>query len=312
MGKKNRRKMEQGSGGPIVYAACFIAFVFAMYLFSMMEYRAKVHMLKDDMETKLHVILNYCLTVNQRNVGGEDLFERERERAHIITVGASNPSASGTDRVAQATEVGKAFEQRIKSEFSLDGASPNGGLLTQMTNHAAESGMSTMRVESLTIFEPTYVRGDVYPVYCGNDHHEHVNACKSPDSCPLPAFFGSLPLKERQRWTEDGSQAGKRIPTGFWANTTTSEWWVYKFTFDSNNSLVSVTATQTLSTPEVMGEVFGQTHAEGATIQATISASFKRPFGFWGEDPNTPDAFQTVYVSEGIDIVYSTDDSRKR
>ena len=138
---------ESGSSGPLVYAACFIGLVVTVFIFIFVEYRAKIYLLKDEMETNLHVIENYCITVNQKT-GSSDAYERERERAHIITVGANDPSAPIEERIQQINAIGTAFSEQFKQEFDLTGNKPNSGYLAEMS--------STMNIEVIYIFEPQY------------------------------------------------------------------------------------------------------------------------------------------------------------
>lgn len=303
-------KKEPGAGGPLVYAMCMMSFIAAIYVFILVDYRAHIHMLKDDMEIKLHIVENYCLTVNQREDSGDDRFERERERAHIITVKQSEDGTPNAAQLEQAKAIGKAFEKRFKAEFFLeDGVHPSVGALSSMSNHKAENALAEMHIESLIIYEPVYMKGSVFPVYCGQEDG-HTKECTSKD-CDLPEDFDTWDIEKRKTCTVDGSRTGERLVTGFWTETKTEGFWIYEFSFDDKNSLVGFMEVPRYqeAPPEVMGSVFGQTHAEGATIQATIYAKFKSPFGFFGEHV---DNIEVVKVSEGIDIVFSTEDSRHR
>lgn len=289
---KNRK--EEGSNSGLVYAMCFVAFVTCLYLFVMMEYRAKIHMLKDEMETKLHIVENYCLTVNQMGDIYSNEFERERDRAHIITLSHDNPRSND-----QVIALGKAFSERFKEEFGLNGTKPNGGVLAQMTNNGEYNQMATLHIESLVIYEPTYTPGEIYPVYCGSDTHDHE------------ASFGVD--GEDCRYSENYNVPSD-VPSGFCVVTSIEDWYVYEFEFDENNNPIPKIPRHLTKneTPQAIANVFGQTYpAEGATIQATIRAEFARPFGFWGENMNLG-GLESVEVTEGIDIVFSSYDSRQK
>lgn len=273
---EENKMFEDGSGGPLIYAMCFVAFFVIVYLFIFVEYRANIYTLKDDMETNLHIVENYCLTVNQKTDVGDE-FERERERAHIITVGANNPSASIDERRKQANEIGKAFSTQFKETFMLDGCVPTGGYLLQMSK--SKKDVAKMYIKEVRIYEPTYATGDTYPVYCGNDIHDHTEECKNKPS-------------------------GVTIPTGFWVKRSISEWYVYALSFDENNGYLGCTVSKQTDAPKL----FNGVPAEGATIESKIAANFYQPENFIKTERNV----KTVEVCEALDIVYATDDSRQQ
>lgn len=270
------KSFEDGSSGPLIYAMCFIALFMIVYLFIFVEYRANIYTLKDDMETNLHIVENYCLTVNQKTDVGDE-FERERERAHIITVGVNDPSASIDARRKQANEIGKAFSSQFREVFMLDGCIPTGGYLLQMSK--SHQDLSKMNIKEVRIYEPTYVTGETYPVYCGNEIHDHTEECKNKPS-------------------------GVTIPTGFWVKNSISEWYVYALSFDENNGYVGCTVSVQTDAPKL----FNGIPAEGATIESRIAASFYQPENFVKTERN----IKTVEVCEALDIVYATEDSRQQ
>lgn len=270
------KSFEDGSGGPLIYAMCFAAFFTIVYLFIFVQYRANIYTLKDDMETNLHIVENYCLTVNQKTTLGDE-FERERERAHIITVGANDPSASVDARRKQADEIGKAFSTQFKEAFMLNGSVPYGGYLLQMSK--SHKDLARMRIKEVRLYEPTYATGETFPVYCGDDHHSHTEDCKRK---PI----------------------GVTIPTGFWVKQSVSEWYVYALSFDENNQYVGCSVLKQSSTPSL----FNGVGAEGATIESKIEASFYHPENFVRSERSV----KTVEVCEALDIVFAVDDSRKQ
>ena len=274
----DQRWLESGSGGPLIYAMCFVGLIMTVSLFLFVEYRAKIYLLKDDMETNLHVVENYCITVNQKT-GTSDTFERERERAHIITVGV-NESSTEEERKSQANAIGKAFEKQFKSCFDLDGNIPQSGYIVSMSRSAEANSRSTLNIKEVRIFEPKYSIGEVIPVYCdeGDLHEAHTDSCKVKN--------------------------GKTQPTAFWIKQNTDGWYIYTLHFDENNKYTgcNVSSLQT-SAPTLYTGVA----AEGATIESKISASFYPPNGFW----NITRDKVYVEVCEAIDIVYANSDSRK-
>ena len=274
----DQRWLESGSGGPLIYAMCFVGLVMMVSLFLFVEYRAKIYLLKDDMETNLHVVENYCITVNQKT-GTSDTFERERERAHIITVGV-NESSTEAERRNQANEIGKAFEKQFKSCFDLDGNIPQSGYLPSMSRSAEESFRSTLNIKEVRIFEPKYSIGEVVPVYCneGDLHESHNDNCKVKN--------------------------GKTEPTAFWIKQNTDGWYIYTLSFDENNKYIGCNVSP-LQTSAPM--LYTGVAAEGATIESRISASFYPPNSFWNITRNK----EYVEVCEAIDIVYANSDSRK-
>lgn len=270
------KSFESGSSGPLIYAMCFVAFFIIVYLFVFVEYRANIYTLKDDMETNLHIVENYCLTVNQKTGEGDE-FERERERAHIVTVGVNDPSVSIDARRKQADEIGKAFSVQFRETFMLEGSVPIGGYLLQMSK--SKQDVARMHIKEVRIYEPTYVTGETYPVYCGNENHDHSEECKNRPS-------------------------GVTIPTGFWVKRSISEWYVYVLSFDDDNGYVGCNVSKQTNAPKLFNGVV----AEGATIESKISASFYHPENFINTERNV----KTVEVCEALDIVYATDDSRQQ
>lgn len=271
---------ECGSGGPLVYAMCFIAFFLCIYIFIWTDYKQKIHLLKDEMEMNLHIVENYCITVNQKN-GSDDAYERERERAHIITVGANNPSASDSSRKAQANEIGKVFSSQFKEIFNLTNNKPNGGLLLNMSK--SNANLATMNIKEVRIYEPTYLAGSVYPVYCTTTDitHSHDENCKKKS-------YGT----------------NSDAPTNFVSIQSMGQWYIYVLSFDTNNNYTGCSVTKSNTAPTL----YNGSTAEGATIESTIVASFYQPEGF----VKTGDKITVVEVQEAIDIVYASEDSRKQ
>ena len=268
---------ESGSGGPLIYAMCFVGFFICIYIFIWTDYKQKIYLLKDEMEMNLHIVENYCITVNQKT-NTNDTYERERERAHIITVGANNPSASDASRKAQANEIGKVFASQFKEIFDLTNNKPNSGLLLNMSKDGAN--LSTMNIKEVRIYEPTYLAGTVYPVYCKSTdiNHEHVDACKN-------------------------KQKASDTPTGFVSIKSMGKWYTYVLTFDTNNNYTGCSVTKSDTAPKM----YNGKAAEGATIESTIVASFYQPEGF----VKTGNKITVVEGQEAIDIVYASEDSRK-
>lgn len=263
----------------MIYAMCFVGFMTCVMIFIFIEYRSRIYMLKDDMETNLHIVENYCITVNQKTDSSQDTFERERERAHIITVGVNNSSATNSERIAQAHEIGRAFSSEFKNLFHLDGKYPKSGLLLLLSK--SQDNKSTMTIKEVTIYEPTYLMGEVFPVYCNNNTHDHTDACKN-----------------KAIW-------GRTEPTGFMTTQTTTGWYTYKLYFDDDNNYAEHCQIIEQSTAPMLST---GVPAEGATIEATIVATFYQPDNF----VVGPVVMHTVEVHEAIDIVYASEDSRKQ
>lgn len=270
-------KQEKGSGGPIVYLACAVLLTFVIYFFVFITYRANIYTLKDDMETNLHIVENYCLTVNQKKSNGLDAYERERSRVHIITIGINGVDVTDDKRAAQAGEVGAAFATQFQKIFHLDGSKPKGGYLLEMSKHHEDE--ASIKIKEVRIYDPIYVEGTSTPVYCGSDTHEHIESCKSPSSIG-------------------------QTPTGFWITKSTSEWYTYILSFDEDNNYTGCAISKSNTAPTLYTGV----SAEGATIESKISASFFFPKNLIQADGNK----KTVEVQEAIDIVYANSDNRKK
>ena len=159
----------------------------------------------------------------------------------------------------------------------LEGCVPTGGYLLQMSK--SKQDVAKMCIKEVRIYEPTYVTGQTYPVYCGNDVHDHIEECKNKPS-------------------------GVDIPTGFWVQRSISNWYVYALSFDENNRYLGCVVSTQTEAPKL----FNGVSAEGATIESKIAASFYQPENFIKTERN----IKTVEVCEALDIVYATEDSRKQ
>lgn len=312
---------EYGSGGPLIYAMCFVGLMTCVMIFLFIEYRSRIYMLKDDMETKLHIVENYCLTVNQRTDGNQDTFERERERAHIVTVGANNSSATIAKRIEQVNEIGNAFSRQFKESFDLDGIYPQSGFLLMMSKPSKDNKYrSTMTIKEVTIYEPTYSMGEVSPVYCNNNNPDHGHNADCKNKLKAVGMEGEIKdigtdkvlgtatvycNNKKHTHTVECQDKAKAVPTGFDTKPTATEWYTYKLSFNGNNYASCGEPEKSETAPMLSTGV----PAEGATIEATIVATFYQPDNFVIIEPPV---MHTVEVHEAIDIVYASEDSRKK
>lgn len=150
------KQYEEGDGG-ITYAMCFIAIIFSVTLFSYFQFNTNAYVLKEKLETALHVAESAVLTANQGNVNDtgirEDEFDREAYRYHIVT------AYDATINTKMEKE-----EKQLKFLASTMVNSLTNGLGLDTDNYTVKNGFlqdmcgtdGFIAIKNMTIYEPVY------------------------------------------------------------------------------------------------------------------------------------------------------------
>lgn len=149
-------RFEEGDGG-ITYAMCFIAIVLSVALFSYFRFNMDVYVLKEKLETGLHVAESAVLTANQSTMCQdgirEDEFDRESYRYHIITsFNASNNNKTDKEE-KQLKLLAKTMADSLADELGLanDKYTVENPFIKSMTG---ENGY--IKIKNMEIYEPVY------------------------------------------------------------------------------------------------------------------------------------------------------------
>lgn len=280
----NNIRREAGDGGAIIYAMIWFTILFAFMMFFFSQFNCNVYIAKAEMEMGLHVVEGSVMTGSQRYYQGSELkddFERDLDRAHIVTAGikrdklstygkiteslASGGTAMTADEIAQCGKIGNQVTEDLVKQFYLDSNNePTGGGVALLSS-LRHSGTRLLIDGYVTIYEPIY-------------EYDIVR-------------------------TETGDVSK---PYEFVENGTIIGWAEYDMYFDDNS--YDHTVKKVLTGTPVLAN--GNT-CEGATIEMTIKTTFYGVNSWFAAASETTTHHNDVSVTQATDIVHVTLDSRK-
>lgn len=295
------KKRERGDGAGLSYAMFLIGIMVTMVIWCSVNLNANLYLVRDEIQSKLHIVENYCLVVTHRYYSGDDK-DRLSSRRHIVTACKEETSTMSQAQIRDLFRndldlVGNSFSERFKEEFGLDTHSrPTIGMLGAQVKHNEK-----LNIVSVHLYEPIY--------------EEVIDV----DQLRQIVLTLDLDEDEMEAYIEECLNGSRQLDGDIDINVTSNiiGWVDCTLLFNDNNDYIGYEVSDVLHTAPTLSN--GR-RACGATIEATAGTTIKgfpqmfpeyyQKGGGYKETSDKASEYP-VYVTQSVDVVLVSKDDRK-